>query len=118
FKQVQISKSGNLIKIYVCSSPQRDFATNPNDRPVVSFDDIYPNPTNGQSKVAFSLNSAQPVMIYVKDIIGNTVRVLNMGTMAEGDQSIPLNLQNLSNGVYMVEVHAGDLSKTYKLVKD
>ncbi len=65
---------------------------------------VYPNPTTG--KVMLDLNIANSVDASVKvyNVIGMMVAEKNLGTLNAGTNTNSIDLTNLDNGVYMVNV--------------
>lgn len=72
---------------------------------------LYPNPANTTVNVNFELASKEEVTINVYNTLGELVYTENKGEMAPGKQNVAVNTENFANGMYMVELVAGD-SKT------
>ena len=71
---------------------------------------VYPNPTNG----LLSISSLYPVQeIVVKDISG---RIVMQQTVNGSD--FPLSLENLTQGVYFLEIHGSAVHNTFRIVKN
>ncbi len=76
---------------------------------------IYPNPTKNSATLAIDLKDASNVIVSVYDLVGKVVST----TKAEGqlgENSINLNLNNLTSGIYMVNVKVGNSTSTKKLI--
>jgi hypothetical protein len=76
---------------------------------------IYPNPTSGETAVQFELSEEQDCQIRVFDTSGRLV-FDRQGRGLKGENIIPITLQGLSNGVYMLEFRAGKMKTTRQLV--
>lgn len=77
---------------------------------------VYPNPTNADANVSFSLNNAADVNITVTDLSGKVVYSNALGNVAAGTTEVVLNTAALSNGIYMINVAADNAVSTEKLV--
>ena len=77
---------------------------------------VYPNPTNADANVSFSLNNAADVNITVTDLSGKVVYSNALGNVAAGTTEVALNTAALSNGVYMINVAADNAVSTEKLI--
>lgn len=75
---------------------------------------IYPNPSNGLVNVAFNLTSSERVNIDIYNVLGEVV--YNSGrVMAGGAQLEVIDLGSLNNGVYYMNITAGNLTTTRKV---
>lgn len=72
---------------------------------------LFPNPANDLMNVNFTLSQNENVTVNVYNTVGELVSSTAMGQLSAGNQSAQLNTANLSNGMYVVELVAGD-SKT------
>lgn len=71
---------------------------------------IYPNPSNGNLKVAFSKPINGQIEIVVKDQIG---RIVNAQTINTPSKELTLNLESLQIGIYTfcIKTSLGDITK-------
>lgn len=69
---------------------------------------LYPNPANSLVNVSFNLADKSEVTVNVYNTLGELVYTENKGEMAPGAQLVAVNTENFSNGMYMVELVAGD----------
>ncbi|MGB0424787.1 MAG: T9SS type A sorting domain-containing protein, partial [Flavobacteriales bacterium] len=76
---------------------------------------VYPNPINADSKLAFTLTSANTVSYQVVDLLGKVVISENLGTLPAGTRSEELNIDNLESGIYMIQLTAGASTASMKL---
>lgn len=75
---------------------------------------VYPNPSNGNVNIKHALTTATEVSVKVTDIAGRVVFTQNYGKQAAGEQTFNMNLANLANGVYAIELTAGNQRATSK----
>jgi hypothetical protein len=75
---------------------------------------LYPNPNNGSFQVVFAENSGQTATISVMNILGESVYETN--AINNANASLTINLNNLANGTYFVQVVNVDKVYTNKLI--
>ena len=76
----------------------------------------YPNPFNPSTKIDFALPSAAIVSLKVFNLLGQQVATLVAGTMTAGRHSVTFNANNLSSGVYMYTLTAGNFVSSRKML--
>lgn len=76
---------------------------------------IYPNPAQNDAILVVSLNENTAVNVTVYNAIGQAVSTIKTEGNV-GRNEINLNLNNLSAGIYMVNVKAGNATTTKKLI--
>jgi hypothetical protein len=76
---------------------------------------VYPNPTNTNTTVSFALTNESNVTINVTDLAGKVVFTNALGTV-NGAQKVNVNTENLTSGVYMVNVSVNGTVSTEKLI--
>ncbi|MDQ2720657.1 MAG: fibronectin type III domain-containing protein [Bacteroidota bacterium] len=62
------------------------------------------NPVSNNSWVQVQMDKAANVMVQVVGMNGNVIRTINKGKIASGTYSIPLRLNNVSSGIYVVRL--------------
>ncbi|HET6991325.1 MAG TPA: T9SS type A sorting domain-containing protein [Bacteroidia bacterium] len=75
-----------------------------------------PNPFSSEININLSLNETQSVDMEVYDLTGKQVAVLKNGTMAAGNNVINWKPVGISEGIYFLQVKAGDTVLTKKIV--
>lgn len=65
--------------------------------------DVYPNPTNGKINVDYLSASNQDIQLYIVDMMGRVVMSQN-ASVYEGPNSLYVDMNDLSNGMYLVMV--------------
>jgi len=76
----------------------------------------YPNPFNPSTTISFSIQKSQIVELSVYDMLGKKVANLVNGYKQAGNYSVRFNASNLSSGVYIYKLKAGNFIKAKKLV--
>jgi len=76
----------------------------------------YPNPFNPTTIISYSLPVSDHVTIKVFDILGKEVATLVDEQKEAGTYGIELDASNLSGGVYLYKIQAGNYTETRKLV--
>ena len=76
---------------------------------------VYPNPANGKFNLLLKSSKATTAEVYVTDASGAQVHRQLYTVVAPG-ASLPVNLTNQPNGVYLLKVSTDQGSKTMKVV--
>ena len=77
---------------------------------------VYPNPLNDASVIAYTLNTASTVTIRVTNLYGQTV-ALPVNNMMQQAGSYTYNFNPANAGIYFVQFHLGNDTYTQKVVK-
>lgn len=75
---------------------------------------VYPNPTDGNINVYLKLNTNDDVAIRVFNPVGQLITSQNSNNTMGGTYNF--DLSSHSNGLYFVEVRAGNISRTFKVI--
>jgi len=81
----------------------------------VSFK-MYPNPTNGNTTLAFNLDQDQNVTVQVYNMLGEVVYSNNEGTLTTGQHTLMINGSAMNNGVYLVKLTTNSGVSVQRLV--
>lgn len=76
---------------------------------------VYPNPNNGQFNVSFNSEVDGAASLQLFDLTGKVVFELNYNAVA-GENTIPVELNSFSAGVYMLKFRQGDATQSTKVV--
>jgi hypothetical protein len=78
---------------------------------------VYPNPTSGEFTIKYDLLKRTDVKISIFDMSGSLVKpVVNVSSQYEGLYRVPVNLNDLSNGIYIVNMIHNGTQSTERLV--
>lgn len=91
-----------LVTVTWCESG----STGINDAKISKSIEVYPNPTNSQINFSYTFDKAATASVSVVDMTGRTVLVKDFGMQAAGTQNFTLDVANLPNGNYSLEVRA------------
>lgn len=76
---------------------------------------LYPNPMQNEGIIEINLNESSSVEIEIFDISGKKVFVKDLGNLPANKHIIPLNLNQLNFGMYLVNVKTSNFTFTSKL---
>jgi photosystem II stability/assembly factor-like uncharacterized protein len=76
----------------------------------------YPNPFNPATLIKYQILKASDVTIKVYDILGREVRTLVNEYKSPGSYNVTFNAANLSSGIYIYQMKAGNYVSSKKLV--
>ncbi|GAA4463649.1 hypothetical protein GCM10023093_12620 [Nemorincola caseinilytica] len=77
---------------------------------------VFPNPASGSATVYYHSASSRTIAVALTDMTGKVIRNMEVRTMA-GENSIPLDLKGLAQGMYFVQViDEGKVSQSKLLV--
>lgn len=69
---------------------------------------VYPNPVNSNSCITVQIASATKIKVELYASTGQLVKVIDNGMVASGTFVIPLQLNSLAHGIYIMKLHAGN----------
>lgn len=76
----------------------------------------YPNPFNPTTNIQYSVPSNADVRLAVYDMLGREVAVLVNGVRTAGNYNVNFDATNLSSGVYLYRLQAGNFVQTQKMM--
>ncbi len=82
----------------------------------ISMDQNYPNPFNAITNINFVLNQSQWINMEVYDVRGRKISTLMNQYLNAGEHRIVFDGNNLNNGVYFINIKAGAIIKTIKII--
>lgn len=91
------------------------------DKPFVAASDLkvsecYPNPTNGTTSIALSIENAMRVSVEIFNLTGQKVMEVPAANLAKGVHNISFDVSNLTAGAYFYTVKAGSQSISKKMI--
>lgn len=99
-----------------CDGYIDEFGTGLTEVNTSSFFTIFPNPTNTQTNIQFTLLHASHVSVVVFDLSGKKINTLIDEALQQGDHSLQLNTAQFSKGIYFVRMISIDGIHTEKLI--
>ena len=81
----------------------------------VVIENIYPNPFNPVSNIAFNVSSNTNVSINILDIQGRLVKSIINQDFQSGNYDVQINASDLSSGIYFIEL-ISDFNKDYSKI--
>ena len=76
----------------------------------------YPNPFNPTTKIEYQIPELSIVTLKVYDVLGSEIRTLVNEEKPVGDYEVEFNAANLSSGIYIYQLSAGEFIKTKKMI--
>lgn len=73
---------------------------------------VYPNPANGITRIDFNMMQTDNVNIEVYNLVGQKVMDIKNGGFATGEHSVYFNANDLSNGVYIININTANGGKS------
>jgi hypothetical protein len=87
------------------------------DSPVnASTVSIYPNPATSQVSVSFELTSKDNVTVEVIDLTGKVVKSVTLGVRDSGNYNEKIGVNDLSSGLYMINIRTANGNISRKLM--
>ena len=77
---------------------------------------LYPNPINDQGFVEFTLEQPSSVSIKIFDLDGRLIKSDNLGVVEEGYHSHRLTVDQIDNGLYILELNTGNKLQRERIV--
>jgi hypothetical protein len=80
---------------------------------------IRPNPATGKIEFDYQLAEPGPTTLFLQDLLGRTVKVLQDGWREPGSYHEACNIESLSNGVYRLTLRTPSdlLTKRVEVVR-
>jgi hypothetical protein len=76
----------------------------------------YPNPFNPTTQIEYLLKKTSPIILKIYDISGSEIKTLVNQNQTAGKYSISFNASNLSSGIYIYMLQAGQFSQSRKML--
>ena len=81
-----------------------------------AFEGNFPNPFNNSTDIRFTLPESQNLKISVFNLMGQEVAVISDGMFKVGKNSVTWNADNVSSGVYLINLQGEGLNAVHKMV--
>ena len=76
----------------------------------------YPNPFNPSTKISWQSQLDAQTSLKIYDALGNEVATLINEFKPAGSYEVDFNASNLTSGVYLYKIEAGNFSQTRKML--
>ncbi|MCU0342480.1 MAG: T9SS type A sorting domain-containing protein [Ignavibacterium sp.] len=76
----------------------------------------YPNPFNPSTRIKYSVAQSSKVVLKIYDVLGKEVATLINEERPIGNYEIEFDASNLSSGVYLYKLHAGNFVEMKKMI--
>ena len=77
---------------------------------------IFPNPSSDNISVSFDLLEDKQVGMTLHDILGKTVKTISNQSFGKGNHAMSVPVNDLSKGIYFLQVNVNDVVTTHKFV--
>src|SRR5207249_610364 len=77
---------------------------------------VFPNPTSGNSFINYTLSTPATVSIALYDVLGSKLQQVVNGNEQQGEHNATIDAHTLANGVYVLQIRAGDQMAEKKIV--
>jgi hypothetical protein len=75
----------------------------------LEYMNVYPNPASGKASIKFLVTQPRKLNISLHDMKGNLLKMIRRDFDEQpGEYEIPLNLEGLASGMYMVAINSGE----------
>ena len=81
-----------------------------------ALDQNFPNPFNPETNISFELAEASNVSLRIFNLVGQEVATLVSGPQAAGRHTVSFDGANLTSGMYIYRLEAGEFSATRKMI--
>lgn len=79
---------------------------------------IYPNPASNQISFTNEFKATGTAVVKVTDIAGRTVKTINLGKQNAGSKTFNVDIAELNNGMYYIELTTDDTRSISKFTKN
>jgi len=114
--QILTVKSTGLVNINTKNVMVNADAVGINEKSVLKAFNIYPNPSNGNSTIRFSLNKRSDVSIFIYNTVGQIIEEKIMSGMYPGEYGHTFETAGIAKGVYLVKLVTNNETQERKLI--
>ncbi len=107
-----INKTGFTINVIAPNST----SINKVEKNILSSLNAYPNPVNNNLTIELNLEEQSNIEVFITDLLGNQVSSINNGQMNAGNNELLWEPNNISNGIYLLNVKTNNSLQVKKIV--
>lgn len=78
--------------------------------------EVYPNPFTSTTTIAFSLSNASNIKIDLTDLSGRKIKTIAEGNFEEGNLQLTLRKENLTAGIYFLQLTSDQGASIEKII--
>jgi hypothetical protein len=106
---------GNVPDLYILSCSDKGVGISDNSNTGLLKNSLYPNPAKHVTNLSVELQKSSEIRIEITNVVGQTVKIFKADGRA-GENSIPMEVNDLSPGIYLVNVNTERSKLVKKLV--
>jgi hypothetical protein len=77
---------------------------------------IFPNPSSNSCSLKFNVSQTKTLVVNIFNVLGEKVYAIQKAIYNEGENEVQLITSNLSNGMYIIQLHDGTRAINKQLV--
>lgn len=78
---------------------------------------VYPNPTSNAVNILFTMFETENVIVYLSDINGRLINTIEKGIIEKGNHNYQIDISELENGIYLLNINSDKGKQIRKFVK-
>ena len=86
------------------------------EKPGFEISHCYPNPAVNSTRFSIKLENSLDVNIKISNIVGQFIKEINIGKISSGNNTITVDVSDLTDGVYYFTIRAGVQNITRKVI--
>jgi hypothetical protein len=100
---VALASGGALVELPIATNPTSVEALQSNSTDL----NIYPNPAKNLVNISWDQTNSASVSLIISNILGQTIRQIELGEVQDGKQLIQVSTEDLNSGIYNFQLISG-----------